>query len=519
MSRPQKNPKSGVYYFRQKTPADLVALFGRKEVSWSLRTKDPEEAKARNVDAVRKQAMAWERLRKRPEPLPHQQIVALSGVIYRDWMALRDMEPGEPGVWTETLKLLDRVVADPTGPQHWYGATVDNLLLERGIVTDDASRQRLIQEADRAFRQVVEQQLKRSEGDYSPDPKGDRFPPVTDPAVAPKGEPERLTLRALFKLWERDHLAEGKSPRTVGDFRQKVESLIEYLDHDDARRVSPEGIADWCDHLRHEKGLSARTVSQKYLAVIKTVFKVAVEKRKMKENPAKENKVRFTKPRRTRPKGFLDDEAKAILTAALADPATLGERSTENKRAIRWGPWICAFSGARITEVMQMRTEDLIEVHGVLSLRITPDAGSVKTGAYRLVPVHPQLSEMGLPEMIRSLPSGPIFYSTAPLRGKPADPVERAQSAGAKVGQWVRKDLGITDRRLQPNHAWRHRFKTVAREVDIDPEYSDAITGHEDGRASTEYGETTMKALWREVQKLPCYALEPQSSANDNGAA
>jgi hypothetical protein len=47
----------------------------------------------------------------------------------------------------------------------------------------------------------------------------------------------------------------------------------------------------------------------------------------------------------------------------------------------------------------------------------------------------------------------------------------------------------------------------MAREVDIDPEYSDAITGHEDGRASTEYGETTMKALWREVQKLPRYAI------------
>jgi integrase len=507
MSRPQKNSKSGVYYFRQKTPADLVAVFGKKEVSWSLRTKDPEEAKRRNADAVRKQAIVWERLRKRSEPLPHQQIVALSGVIYQDWMALRETEPGEPGVWTETLALLDRVVADPEGPERWYGATIDNLLLERGIVTDDASRQRLIQEANRAFRQVAEQQLKRSEGDYSPDPGASRFPPVTDPGAAPKGDSERLTIRALFKLWERDHLADGKSARTVGDFRHKVESLIEYLDHDDARRVTPESIADWCDHLRHEKGLSARTVSQKYLAVIKVVFGVAVEKRKLKENPAKENKVRFSKPQRTRPKGFTDDEAKTILAAALAEPATLGRRTAENKRAIRWAPWICAFTGARITEIMQVRTEDVTEVHGVLCLRITPEAGSVKTGAYRLVPIHPQLLDMGLPEMIRALPSGPIFYSTAPVRGKPADPVERAQSAGAKVGQWVRGDVGITDPLLQPNHAWRHRFKTIAREADIAPEYSDAITGHEDGRASTDYGETTMKALWREVQKLPRFAI------------
>lgn len=507
MARPQKNKSSGVYYFRQKTPADLVATFGRKEVSYSLGTKDPDEAKLRNVEAVRKQAMVWERLRKRPEPLPHRQIVALSGTIYQDWMAMRESEPGEPGVWVETLALLDRVAAKPDGPEHWYGSAVDALLLEHGIVTDDASRTRLIQETDRAFRQVAEQQLKRAEGDYSPDPKANRFPPVAAPDEEPKSRAEKLSIRALFKLWERDHLANGKSARTVGDFRHKVEALIEYLDHDDAHRVTPENIADWCDHLRHEAGLAARTVSQKYLTVIKVIFGVAVEKRKLKENPAKENKVRFVKPQRTRPKGFSDDEAKAILTAALADPESLGRRTAENKRAIRCGPWICAFSGARITEIMQLRTDDLIEDHGVLCLRITPEAGSVKTGTYRMVPIHPQLLDMGLPDMIRALPAGPVFYSTAPVRGKPADPVERAQSAGAKIGTWVREVVGITDPKVQPNHAWRHRFKTVARDAGIAPEYSDAITGHEDGRAATDYGETTVKALWREVQKLPRYTI------------
>ena len=79
MARPTKNAKTGVYYFRQKTPADLVAIVGKKEVGWSLRTKDPDQAKVLNTLAVQKQAMIWERYRKRPEPLPHAKIVALSG--------------------------------------------------------------------------------------------------------------------------------------------------------------------------------------------------------------------------------------------------------------------------------------------------------------------------------------------------------------------------------------------------------------------------------------------------------
>ncbi|MFT4150588.1 MAG: hypothetical protein QM656_10365 [Paracoccaceae bacterium] len=57
MARPQKNKKSGVYYFRQRVPTDLRRILGDKIVSRSLRTKDPETAKLRNVEEVRKQAV------------------------------------------------------------------------------------------------------------------------------------------------------------------------------------------------------------------------------------------------------------------------------------------------------------------------------------------------------------------------------------------------------------------------------------------------------------------------------
>lgn len=507
MARPYKHPRTGVYYFRQRVPTDLRRLLGDKIVSRSLRTKDKEQAKLRNAVEVQKQAMIWERHRKQPEPLPHAQIVALSGLLYRDVMANLELEPGEASVWQAVLKMLDRVALTPDGFARWYGPEADRLLLEQGLVTDDASRARLLSELDRALRQAADQQLKRAEGDYSPDPKANRFPALS---VAAKSAPEGVTIRALFKLWERDHLGDGKTARTAGDFRHKVEALITYLGHDDAQRVTPENIADWCDHLRYEGDelLSARTVSQKYLAVVKLVFGTGVAKKKLRVNPAADVQVKFNKKGiQVRPKGYTDDEARAILAAALADPTHLGGRSEENKRAIRWGPWVCAFTGARITEVMQLRTDDLIfeTVDGqhIPCLRITPDAGSVKTGSYRMVPVHPQLQAMGLVEMFRSLPSGPVFYNLSPRRGKPADPVERAQNAGAKVGTWVREDVQITDKKVQPNHAWRHRFKTLARDVGIPPEYMDVIQGHEDGRASSGYGETTIKALWREIQKLP----------------
>lgn len=71
----------------------------------------------------------------------------------------------------------------------------------------------------------------------------------------------------------------------------------------------------------------------------------------------------------------------------------------------------------------------------------------------------------------------------------------------------MREVVKIEDPRVQPNHAWRHRFKTDARDVDIAPEYVDTIQGHEDGRASSDYGETAIRAPWREIKKLPVVVI------------
>ncbi|PIO97054.1 hypothetical protein CJ014_22405 [Pleomorphomonas carboxyditropha] len=163
--------------------------------------------------------MIWEARRKAPEPLPYRQIVALSGILYRDLMAPREEEPGEAKVWMETLALLGRLQGTEDGLERWYGSYVDNLFLENGIVTDAVSRQRLIAEVDRTFGQVSEQQLKHAGGDYSPDPNANRFPQVA--STGEQAGSKRVSIRSLFALWERDHLADGKSARTVGDSGKK----------------------------------------------------------------------------------------------------------------------------------------------------------------------------------------------------------------------------------------------------------------------------------------------------------
>ena len=502
MSRPHKNSKSGVYYFRQKTPADLRDIFGKAEVSRSLHTKNAEEAKVRHAEESRKQALVWQSLRAVPGSISHKQLVAISGDYYRSLNEIVEDEPGQPSLWATMVEKFDGIEGHPESLARWFGEDADRLLSEQGLAADAFSRQRLCEELSKTWRQWHEFQQARSQGDYSPDPRAGRFPAMKATKGAPEAAAKGVSMASLFDLWERDHIANGKPKKTAEDFRQKIKDLKSFLGHDDAKRVTGENIVDWCEHLRHEKGLSAKTVGDKYLAAAKAVFNAGTGKKKLTDNPTVGVKVSVPNRQKLRPAGFTDAEAKAILTATLKDPETLGRMLEHNKLAIRWVPWICAYSGARVTEITQLRKEDLIFVGGIACFRITPEAGSVKGGNFRLVPIHPHLNEMGLLKFVSEQLPGPLFYT--PKKLGEVD-VERAQSVGKKVGRWVRTGAGVVDPSVQPNHAWRHRFKTIARDVDIKPEYADAIQGHEDGRASTDYGETTVKALWREIQKIPRY--------------
>lgn len=86
MARSQKNKSPGVCDFRQRTPADLVEVFGKKEVSRSLGTTDPGETKARSIGAVRQPALVRVR--------PTATLGCLMPCEY-----IREIRPPAPGRW------------------------------------------------------------------------------------------------------------------------------------------------------------------------------------------------------------------------------------------------------------------------------------------------------------------------------------------------------------------------------------------------------------------------------------
>jgi hypothetical protein len=75
-----------------------------------------------------------------------------------------------------------------------------------------------------------------------------------------------------------------------------------------------------------------------------------------------------------------------------------------------------------------------------------------------------------------------------------------------RVGKWIRS-LNIADKVVQPNHGWRHRLKTVGRDMGVDPVVIDAIQGHSARTAGEAYGDVSLKAKHQAISKFPTFDL------------
>jgi integrase len=227
---------------------------------------------------------------------------------------------------------------------------------------------------------------------------------------------------------------------------------------------------------------------------------VGVSNLKITSNPFRELRVKAPKKKKERTQGFSQSEAKAILNAALAE-ANNKRAGEKTRTAGRWIPWLCAYSGARVGEIAQLRKESVRPVEGVPYYWITPEDGDVKDKEPRFVPIHPHLIEQGFLKFVEMVPSGSPFYNAKIKRQSPTE------GPAADLRTWVREAAKITDPRVQPNHAWRHTFKNIADSVEIAPKYADMICGHELRTEGEKYSDRLAPVLAREMKKYPRFEV------------
>ena len=312
--------------------------------------------------------------------------------------------------------------------------------------------------------------------------------------------PEPVSLKTLFAdyLEERERAGKGKEARRR--WTPVFDDLAKFLGHDDVNRITKKDVIAWKD-AKLKSGLSMRTVKDAYIASLNAVLRWAIYNDRIAENPAERIKLPNARKPHTREKGFRDNEALAILKAAKAyQPAR--KEDPKLTAAKRWIPLLCAHTGARVGEMVQLRKQDLFEQNGIHAIRITPEAGTVKTGGYRNVPLHQQLIDEGFLEFVADMPDGYLFITVKPKQ----EPLAAIRSVQNRLREWL-KGLDLIPDGVQPNHAWRHRLKTVGREVGVDSRVLDAIQGHASRTAGDNYGDVTVKAMQRALEISPPYPI------------
>lgn len=399
---------------------------------------------------------------------------------------------------------LDALRADlAAGRTHLVEHEIDDFLLRNSLTAPEGSAERavLAKQIIRAEIEALERTRERDRGDYGGKPAD----PAVKPPAATADAPAPVSIK---RLWN-DYV---KSRQILGSMRDggrrqvlAIYSLVDFVKHDDANRVTKKDMADWLDHTLAT--LSPATISKVYLPTIRSLFRWAHEKDRIKGNPAADIRQSAPKKIHNRERGYTTPEATVVLTAARDyQPYMLPNGTTretpQNIAARRWVPWILAFTGARVAEICQLRREDIREEAGAHIIRITPEAGGTKTGQWRDVPLHPQIIEMGFLDYVSTVPAGPLFHTAT----DPAKYLTAAKRMSNRIGDWL-QEKELVPAGVQPSHGWRHRLKTIGREVGIQDRVLDAIQGHAARTAGDGYGDITLKTRIDAINRLPRYEI------------
>lgn len=506
MSKPWRHRESGTFYLRIAVPADLKAKARGKKlvltvegrdssirvgsnVKVTLRTKNETEAKKRFIQALAQVETFWSVLRNGPVTLSTTQRRAIAGDVYAQIVGEHRDEPGEESQWTAHRELMERYL----GPEMrrdqrlsaldlLAGIQTDEAISRRGLRITDDSRMDLLEEVGRAMSDGFGNLSAMARIDYSERrfPKWDAPSPEAAPMAAP------ITFKDIIdeevKARSRGLGGAALREKTVTKFRREVKSFTDHRDNEDALTVTEAEIVAWVSFLLDEGDLSRRTVANA-IGNLRTVWGWG-RKRHRREFPAVDPFEHVERPSFDEvpqiDKSFTIAEAQSVLKAALGS----------NVAETRWLPWLCAFSGARISEVSALRGADFFMAGGRHFFKLTATGGrTLKTrSSERRMPLHPELVRQGFLTFVQQTGSGPLF-------------VKRAHQ---NVGDWVRKTVGIARQEVAPNHGWRHLFEDLLTNAGVPDDARAYLTGRATGSSRDRYGrsEAMLPGLAREMDKV-----------------
>ncbi len=526
-------------------PAHRVeAHVGKGVVSFSLHTRDPAVARERTGIATAHLEALFAALERGNVSLTAKQAMALAGEWYHQFMAEHEDDPPSIKELAAFAHAYSEEVFSHYDDDEKALRINDLMRLARKQIIapmalgepDAESWNKLCRAVLHTIRLGLATLKRRAEWDFGEDGVPATFPPsevldalkITDAGTGgfyqggAKGKgkaqrtktglpaPKGITFDEMLSQWWNEAKARGGALSTHEAYQAAFKALVVYLSQDarrkatasDATRLTKAEV-DGFKRARLAEGKAYSTVDMQ-IGGIKAVLSWAVDNDVLPFNAAEGVKLPRNKKPLNQDRGFSDDEAKAILIAA----SNVKRRKKEPLKDVeskRWLPWLCAYTGARVGEMAQLRKQDIRQLEdGQWIITITPEAHTVKNKEYREVPLHPHMVEQGFMDFVNRSGEGFLFLDV----GTKAEDVEVRKAIGLQVERVRRLVHGaIRTNGKAPNHAWRHRLKSVGRECGISEHTLDAICGHRPNTVGGSYGTVSLKVKCEAIAKLPRYEV------------
>jgi integrase len=253
--------------------------------------------------------------------------------------------------------------------------------------------------------------------------------------------------------------------------------------------------------------LNPRTINDKYLSKLHSLFSWSVKNDLVPDNPATGIKIDTVKDKGKPPRvNFAPSDLTAIFTPERFD--TSKPYSEE-----QWAMLLALFTGTRATELAQTKLDSIRHERGILVIAIEEETKN--SASQRIVPVHSTLIELEFEKHVQALRDAGETHLFPDWYGRGMAAKKRAEDKGKvtinhhfpkfipkRFNVTILPNVGIHDSR-KTWHSFRHTFKTGLARAGVPRSMQDDLCGHADHSAGAGYIHgAAVEAMKDAIEKL-----------------
>ncbi|NHW94260.1 hypothetical protein G9X48_01785 [Cronobacter sp. HA18006] len=544
MIQPTKN-RFGVYLVRKAVPRHLQGILNKREIKFTLDTKDVREARERapakiiQIDMMLRLA---EKQLEAEESLTDADIEMIADVwasstmqndeLIRERYVVEDVINGKTGMFHSPENdiihdwLEDRERKPLYKSETWQAERDESICKLMAVELDEALEYTPVVLTP-LWRKRLAWRLAERRSDltnvYLLNLRPRLYAKSRGLDSLPVEKTKTLTFADLFERYKEHvkHHEPLRAEKRIIAYTTSANRFIEFIGLKAAEDITVADLADFRNLLEKLPSRPSKAVRllplhkqveaegekispvrvENIMKELSSVFRVAVEDGKLTDNPLSKLKKRKAIAGPAIIRSYSRDEIRRIFSL----PVFHGEDTPHGAMAY-WIPIILYYCGARVEEIAQLRKGDIVEVDGTPCFRLTMGEGqSIKMGNTRQFPIHSHLLELGFLDFVQSC-TYQLFAEKSEVNGS------YSYNYGRWWGNYIREH-GLTRNGIKPTHSFRHSLVTLFRDLDIREEIQDSILGHNENssdraKASHGYGEKSVEAQRRAIEQIPRLKLK-----------